>query len=101
MLTFPGRAAAIRCRGCYAGKEVWVRDHGRHRRSALRRRTHRRARARQSDGTRSSRSTSIMTAFRSGNQQSGKTLIHIQQSAPVVEQRPLAAYEESGRGGAR
>ena len=25
---FPGRAAVIRCPGSYAGKEVWVRDHG-------------------------------------------------------------------------
>jgi hypothetical protein len=28
-----------------------------------------------------------------GNKQNGKTLIHIEQSAPVVERRPLAAYE--------
>jgi len=35
-----------------------------------------------------------------GNRVTGKTLIHIQQGAPVVEQRPLAAYE-SVAGGAR
>ena len=35
-----------------------------------------------------------------GNEQAGKTLIHIQQSAPMVERRPLAAYEGLA-GGAR
>jgi hypothetical protein len=35
-----------------------------------------------------------------GDRVTGKTLIHIQQGAPVVEQRPLAAYE-SVAGGAR
>ncbi len=36
-----------------------------------------------------------------GNQPSGKTLIHIQHGAPVVEHRPLAAYEAVAMGGAR
>jgi hypothetical protein len=35
-----------------------------------------------------------------GRRTAGKTLVHIQQGAPVVEQRPLAAYE-SLAGGAR
>jgi hypothetical protein len=35
-----------------------------------------------------------------GNRTAGKTLVHIQHGAPVVEQRPLAAYE-SLAGGAR
>jgi transposase len=35
-----------------------------------------------------------------GNRTTGKTLVHIQQAAPVVEQRPLAAYETLA-GGAR
>jgi hypothetical protein len=35
-----------------------------------------------------------------GNRTAGKTLVHIQQGAPVVERRPLAAYE-SLVGGAR
>jgi transposase len=35
-----------------------------------------------------------------GNRQSGKTLIHIGQSAPIVQHRPLAAYEEMSTGGA-
>jgi hypothetical protein len=34
-------------------------------------------------------------------QRSGKTLIHIEQSAPMVEQRPLAAYESLATGGVR
>lgn len=36
-----------------------------------------------------------------GNPRTGKTLIHIQQSAPVVEQRPLEAYEGLAMGGAQ
>ena len=35
------------------------------------------------------------------NQHSGKTLIHIQHGAPIVENRPLAAYEAMAMGGAR
>ncbi|MCU1328856.1 MAG: transposase [Bryobacterales bacterium] len=35
-----------------------------------------------------------------GNKQSGKTLIHIEQTAPVVQRRPLAAYEEMSAGAA-
>ena len=34
------------------------------------------------------------------NKQPGKTLIHIEQSAPFVQHRPLAAYEEMTIGGA-
>jgi hypothetical protein len=33
-----------------------------------------------------------------GNRTTGKTLVHIQQAAPVVEQRPLAAYERVAEG---
>ena len=36
-----------------------------------------------------------------GRPSAGKTLVHIQQGAPVVEQRPLAAYESLETGGAR
>jgi hypothetical protein len=36
-----------------------------------------------------------------GNKQTGKMLIHIQQSAPVVERRSLDAYESLGAGGGR
>ena len=36
-----------------------------------------------------------------GSPRTGKTLIHIQQGAPVVEQRPLEAYESLAMGGSR
>jgi hypothetical protein len=36
-----------------------------------------------------------------GARQDRKTLVHIRQSAPVVEIRPLAAYESVVLGGAR
>ena len=36
-----------------------------------------------------------------GARQERKTLVHIRQSAPVVEIRPLAAYESVAAGGAR
>jgi len=36
-----------------------------------------------------------------GTRQERKTLIHIQDTAPVVEIRPLAAYESAAIGGAR
>jgi hypothetical protein len=36
-----------------------------------------------------------------GSPRTGKTLIHIQQGAPVVEQRPLEAYESLAMGGTR
>lgn len=36
-----------------------------------------------------------------GARQERKTLIHIQDTAPVVEIRPLAAYESAAIGGAR
>lgn len=35
------------------------------------------------------------------NHHSAKTLIHISQGAPVVQHRPLAAYEAIAEGGAR
>jgi hypothetical protein len=36
-----------------------------------------------------------------GARRVGKTLIHIQDTAPVVEIRPLAAYESATAGGGR
>jgi hypothetical protein len=33
-----------------------------------------------------------------GSKNTGKTLIHIQQNAPLVERRPLAAYESLAGG---
>ena len=83
----------------YAGKEVWVRDHGRYvevRYGAERIAVH----------VQAVRHHQVVTLIEHhagiplGNKDTGKTLIHIQQSAPVVERRPLAAYE-SLSGGAR
>ena len=36
-----------------------------------------------------------------GARQPGKTLVHLRGAAPVVEVRPLAAYESLAGGGAR
>jgi transposase len=76
----------------YAGREVWVREHGhevevrcgaeiiaRHVPSARRHQV----------VTQSEHHTGIPL----GSSPSGKTLIHVQQGAPVVETRSLAAYE--------
>jgi len=84
----------------YAGKEVWVRDHGpsveiRH--SADRIAVHAPAARRHQVVTLRHHHVGIPTNSR----QSAKTLIHIAQSAPVVEHRPLAAYEAIACGGAR
>ena len=83
----------------YAGKEVWVRDHGRSveiRYSAERIAVHAPAARRHQVVTLSQHHVGIPTHGR----QSAKTLIHIAQSAPVVEHRPLAAYEAIACGGA-
>lgn len=83
----------------YAGKEVWVREQGRDvevRYGAGRIALHARAASRQIV-TQSEHHQGIPL----GNPSTGKTLIHIQQGAPVVEQRPLEAYESLAMGGAR
>lgn len=84
----------------YAGKEVWVREQGgavevRH--SATRIAVHAPARQRHQVVTQSEHHQGIPL----GGPSAGKTVVHIQQGAPVVEQRPLAAYEALGMGGAR
>jgi hypothetical protein len=84
----------------YAGKEVWVREQGgavEVRYSAERIALHAPAQRRHQVVTQSEHHQGIPL----GGPSTGKTLIHIQQSAPVVEQRPLAAYETLGMGGAR
>ncbi len=84
----------------YAGKEVWVRDYGRDvevRYGAERIAVHGQAVRRHQIITQSEHHEGIPT----GNRHSGKTLIHIQRNAPVVEQRPLAAYESLATGAAR
>jgi len=83
----------------YAGKEVWVRDHDRYvevRYGADRIAVHAQAVRHHQVVTQNEHHAGIPL----GNRQNGKTLIHITQSAPVVELRPLAAYE-SLAGGAR
>ena len=83
----------------YAGKEVWVRDHGpavEIRYSAERIAVHAPAARRHQVVTLRHHHVGIPANSR----QSAKTLIHIAQSAPVVEHRPLAAYEAMASGGA-
>jgi hypothetical protein len=84
----------------FAGKEVWVRDQGTdieilH--GAGRIAVHAQAVRRHQIVTQHEHHEGIPAV----NRQSGKTLIHIQQSAPEVERRPLAAYEDLIEGGSR
>lgn len=84
----------------YAGKEVWVRDHGPSveiRYSAERIAVHAPAARRHQVVTLAHHHVGIPAYSR----ESAKTLIHITQNAPVVEHRPLAAYEAVACGGAR
>jgi transposase len=81
----------------YAGKEVWVRDHGHYvevRHGAERIAVHSQAVRRHQVVTQGEHLEGIPL----GNKSMGKTLIHIQQSAPLVERRPLAAYESMAGG---
>jgi hypothetical protein len=84
----------------YAGREVWVREQGpdvevRYGTELIAR--HAPAVRRHQVVTRSGHHEGIPL----GDKQPGKTLIHIQQSAPIVECRPLDAYETLAMGGAR
>jgi transposase len=84
----------------YAGKEVWVRAQGREvevRYGAERIALHAPAAKRYQVVTQSEHHEGIPL----GNRRPGKTLIHMQQSAPIVEQRPLEAYESLAAGGER
>jgi len=84
----------------YAGKQVWVRDHGPSveiRYSAERIAVHVPAPRRHQVVTLNHHHVGIPTHSRENT----KTLIHITQNAPVVEHRPLAAYEAVACGGAR
>jgi transposase len=84
----------------YAGKEVWVRENGGDievHYGAERVAVHVPATRRYQVVTRSEHHEGIPLAAK----RNGKTLIRIQQSAPEVEQRPLAAYESLAEGGAR
>lgn len=83
----------------YAGKEVWVQDRG----TSI---DVHYGGERIAEHTPAVRQHQLVTrdehhhGIPLGNKQSGKTLIHIEQSAPLVEQRPLAAYESLSAGGA-
>ena len=83
----------------YAGKEVWVQDGG----TSIEVRY---GRERIAVHARAVRQHQVVTQHEHhhgippGKKQSGKTLIHIEQNAPVVEHRPLAAYEALSAGGA-
>ena len=84
----------------YAGAEVWVRQQGpdvevRYGAELIAR--HAPALNRHQVITRGEHHQGIPL----GTPPTGKTLIHIQQSAPIVEQRPLEAYESLAIGGAR
>ena len=84
----------------YAGKEVWVREHGGEveiRYGADQIALHAQAAARHQVVTLNVHHQGIPL----GSPRTGKTLIHIQQGAPVVEQRPLEAYESLAMGGCR
>jgi transposase len=84
----------------YAGKEVWVRQQGGDvevRYGAERIALHAPAARRHQIITQREHHQGIPL----GSPRTGKTLIHIQQGAPAVEQRPLEAYESLAMGGAR
>jgi len=84
----------------YAGKEVWVREYGggvEVRYGAERIASHKQAATRHQVVTLNEHHQGIPL----GSPRTGKTLIHIQQSAPAVEQRPLEAYESLAMGGTR
>jgi hypothetical protein len=93
------RDAYVSWKGCrysvpwlYAGKEVWVRDHGhlvevRH--GAERIAAHAPATRGHQVVTHNEHHAGIPL----GIKQNGKTLIHIVESAPMVERRPLAVYD--------
>jgi transposase len=85
----------------YAGKQVWVRERGRDvevRYGAERIAVHGRAVHQHQVITRDEHHEGIpLNETRGG----GKILVHIQQTAPMVEIRPLAAYESVAAGGGR
>jgi hypothetical protein len=85
----------------YAGKEVWVREQDGQVEvlySAERIAAHAPAVKRHEVITHNEHHQGIPLG---GSSRPGKTLVHIQQGAPVVEQRSLAAYESLAVGGGR
>ena len=84
----------------YAGRSVWVRERGRNVEVLYGRdriAAHSQARAKHLVVTQPEHHRGIPL----GARQEHKILIHIQNTAPVVEIRPLAAYESSALGGGR
>jgi hypothetical protein len=84
----------------YAGKQVWVRDREQHieiRYGAERIATHTPAPRKHLVITRTEHHEGIPLGLRRPD---AKTLVHLRQTAPVVEIRPLAAYESLAAGGA-
>ena len=100
MLTSRGRAAATRCPGNMRAKRFGCASTAAMWKSAMAPSASRCTR-RLSAVIRWSRINEHHQGIPLGSPRTGKTLIHIQQSAPVVEQRPLAAYESLAMGGAR
>jgi hypothetical protein len=85
----------------YAGKQVWVRDHDEEieiRYGTQRIARHHPAPRKHVIVTQAEHHKGIPLGVRRPD---GKTLVHLQQSAPVVEVRPLAAYESAMAGGGR
>jgi hypothetical protein len=85
----------------YAGKQVWVRDRDDDieiRYGAERIARHSHAPRKHVIVTQAEHHKGIPLGVRRPD---SKTLVHLQQSAPVVEIRPLAAYESAAAGGGR
>jgi Mu transposase, C-terminal domain len=85
----------------YAGKQVWVRDPENHvevRYGAQRIARHMPAPRKHVIVTQTDHHAGIPLATR---RPEAKTLVHLRQTAPEVEIRPLAAYESVTAGGAR
>ena len=85
----------------YAGKQVWVRDYNHDveiRYGAERIATHSRAARKHLIVKQADHHTGIPMSAR---RRESKTLVHLRQTAPVVEIRPLAAYESVAAGGVR
>jgi hypothetical protein len=84
----------------FAGKQVWVRERGREIEVLY-------GRERIAVHNQASHHHTVITApehhshIPLGARQERKTLIHIQDTAPIVEVRPLAAYESAAIGGVR
>lgn len=84
----------------YAGKQVWVQDCAHSieiRYGSERIATHARAGSKHQVVTRAEHHAGIPLGTRRPD---AKTLVHLRQTAPVVEIRPLAAYESLAAGGA-